>query len=406
MTPTLSGKQIVIEFPDMKCDMLSAIIDDCRQSEHLTDDVIAELHKYADLQSGLHQVCAKRSYLEKAFSRPLDTHVRYLPKSLRAKINYKLGETNFDTKLSHLVSGTKRVIAGGHEAHRTDTANFPGSISSIVATRDDAFLQYLGSVRIFETTTHASRRNVDAFSPKVRTGLMDIKKMMVERFEKCDECPEQLLFFRNSLSFDETIKSFENECRQINEPYAKVFPMQKKQIAITYVVVNKNTTVTTVPTDNIDGSMVPSMNYTVHDEMPAKYRYYVVKNENGWSKEYLQTLTRHINNSSQVSTQVEPHAKRLPLALTKKLADRTFEYYCLDTEMPAFPRAEIITNQDSGVECPEESDIVFSINEKFGILDDNESESDSDGEGESESKDPGQKLPYMRLLPWKKELDD
>jgi len=147
---------------------------DFRQSKHLTDDVIAELHKYADLQSGLHQVCTKQRYLEKAFSRPLDTHVRYLPKSLRAKTNYKLGKTNFDTKLSHLVSGTKLVIAGGHEAHRTDTANFPGSISSIVATRDDAFLQYLGSVQIFETTTHASRRNVDAFSPKVQTGLMDI----------------------------------------------------------------------------------------------------------------------------------------------------------------------------------------------------------------------------------------
>jgi hypothetical protein len=76
----------------------------------------------------------------------------------------------------------------------------------------------------------------------------------------------------------------------IKTAYKVVFPDIKSPIQIVYVVVNKNIEIRKVPTSNIGNTAVPMFDYVLDGHATSKYRYYVVKNEAGWSKEYLTTL--------------------------------------------------------------------------------------------------------------------
>ncbi|KAF2824509.1 hypothetical protein CC86DRAFT_408585 [Ophiobolus disseminans] len=371
--PRLDRTKVRIDGIVPDCDLAFAIVDDSRQTKDHTNQTVSRLHELVDCIKGFLLACAKRSYLTRRFNRPLEPNLRYLPRSIRAKINYKLGRTNYDTDLAHLVSGTGLMIAGGHTAHRTSATEYCGSV----------FVDRRNQRRCLPSIPWLKSR-------KVNNGMIGIKKMMIERFEKCNARPEKLLFCNDSMKFDDKSSSFEYDLRQVKAEYKKVFGRQHDKISITYVVVNKHTAIKIVPTENAGKGMVPLFNYTVNDERTAKYRYYVVKNEPYWSEEDLQTLTRHINASSQISTTDEPRSKCLPLSFASKLCRRTYDYYVLDAPMPAMQRHKRITREVKDKEWTREYTIVSDVRKDLGIVD-TRGEPDPDNEGET--------LPRMRLLP-------
>ncbi|KAF1913257.1 hypothetical protein BDU57DRAFT_597645 [Ampelomyces quisqualis] len=324
----VSGDTIELDFGPLSeglrldCDLAFAIVDDTAQTEGHTRKALARLHDYFDRKAGVLLVCATYSHLEKLFKGALVPSDKYFPASLRAKINYKLGGVNRTTGLAQLVSDTGLMIAGGHISHYKTQNHYRPSISAVVASVDTQCQQYLGSVRI-----HSDVLTKKGAQPGVKPGLSRLWDMMIERFRQCSQLdpPTKLLFFRDSKDFGDNAKDFKLECHLIRDAYDEVF-RHNSTIQIIYVVVNKNTEYRLVDTQHDNGSTIPKLNYIVEDASTAKYRYYVVENEPNWSKEYLTTLTRHINQSSQLSTPADTLSNPLPLTLAKKLCARTSSY--------------------------------------------------------------------------------
>lgn len=292
-------------------DLLFAIIENRRHIKAGTGKTITNLHRYVDRHLGIPLVCTTTQHLASVMKGPLDPFSKRFPASLRAKINTKLGGTNFETSLQSGVKGTGLMIAGGHIAHRRPGRNrrslpspiatkvppsiplpvvkCPPSISSIVATRDDSCSQYLGSIRIHNPTVQVSDL-AGRYPFHLQPHLMGMREMMKERFDKCVTPPQKILFFRDSMRFNETMQRFESECKMIKQAYKDAFEHLQNQPQITYVVVNKSTEIKTIPTSSIQPTAVPLFNYVVGDDATAKYRYYVIKNEIDYSTDELKTL--------------------------------------------------------------------------------------------------------------------
>jgi hypothetical protein len=287
------GRSKVVAIPSDKlklnCGLAFAIIDDTHQAKGTTQQIVSRLHQFADRQAGVLLVCATRSHLMGLFKGPLKSSDKYFPASLRAKINYKLRGTNFEAGLHPLVADQGLMIASGHIAHRNTSHSYNPSISAIVATRDDACSQYLGSIRFGPATKYLATKT-PLFERRAQVGLQDLQAMMVERFKKSDAPPTKILFFRDSLNFDEESSDLEDHCKMIKKAYEFVFPNIKSPIRVTFVVVNKNTEIKKVPTESMGKTAVPIFDYVLDGHATAKYRYYVIKNEIGWSKEELTAL--------------------------------------------------------------------------------------------------------------------
>lgn len=276
----------------MGFELLFAIIEDSYQEKRITKKIISRLHQYADRQAGVLLVCATRSHLERLFKGSLDVSDMYFPASLRAKINYKLGGTNYETRLQPLAKDARLMIAGAHTAHQYGAEIYCPSVSAIVASKDIAGEQYLGSVRIHVTTLSNRVLEDGATKREIIPGLHGIQDMMVERFKAWSTPqapPTQLLFFCDSIDFD-NVKN-EDACRHIRLAYETVFSDTTAKLLITYVVVNKNTKISYESTkEPNDKKMAPLFDFVVRNSSSAKCRYYVVKNEVGWKEHELAAI--------------------------------------------------------------------------------------------------------------------
>jgi hypothetical protein len=279
----------------IEADLVFAIIDDSFQSKVVTRKVIANLHHYADCTSGFLLVCATRSYLTRLFNRPLNPSVRYLPRSLRAKINYKLGGINFESGLPSVSKGSRLMIAGQHTAHQHGARFYCPSVSAIVATNEVAGTKYLESVRPHVTTL--IREDSDGSrSREIPGGCYRLQEMMIERFKACKSAqgpPTHLLYFCDSQFFDNTDKARLIGV-SIDNAYNKMIPIEVGKLPITLVVVNKNTEITYEFTKQADTDRaVPEFDFVAAGA--AKYRYYVMRNDIGFTQDELVTMVSDIN---------------------------------------------------------------------------------------------------------------
>jgi hypothetical protein len=256
----------------LNSELAFAIIDDRDQVKDRTQRVVARLHQFADRQAGVLLVCATRSYLAQLFKGPMKLSDKYFPSSLRAKINYKLGGTNFETGLYPLVVDEGLMIASGHVAHRNSSKSYSPSISAVVATCDHACSQYFGSIRLGPTTKYLPIKT-EFFDRRMCSDLQDLHSMMVERLKKSEYPPTKILFFRDSMNFDQDFSEFDENCKMNKTAYKVVFPDIKSPVQIVYVVVNKNIEIRKVSTSNIGNTAVPIFDYVLDGHATSKYRY-------------------------------------------------------------------------------------------------------------------------------------
>jgi hypothetical protein len=255
--------------------LILVVINASERSKIEIERTVALLHRTAELEIGIPVICTTSTRLEKkvhTFIKPL----QYVPTDLYAKIDCMLGQTYFDrSQLRDHLQGGNVMVVGAHTAHwppSNENAKYHPSIAAIVASKNPDGLQYAGSIRI--------QRATDTDAPNSNLAIEDLSGMMVELLEQWkvpdNQPPSRLIFFRDSIAFDNTISRA--EIRQLHFAYKPVFPNHTLQIA--YVVVNKNTALSYSYTDSPNNSKaVPVADYLATGDSHAKHRYYVLHNE-------------------------------------------------------------------------------------------------------------------------------
>jgi hypothetical protein len=284
-------RTITLKMPRIDGQMIFAIVDDCRQSKADTQNILAKLRQFSDLESGVPLVCSTTSHLTRLFKGRLSASGRYFPTSLRRKINCKLGGTNVATNLGHVPKTTDLMIVGAHTAHQYGTKFYCPSVSAVVASTDATGVQYLGSSQIHTTTTFELVR--DGSNTRCqKSAITSLHDMMINRFKAwktSQSPPTHLLFFYDSVDLEDARGRCESDCTAIRTAFDTVFPHDCSP-AITYVVVNKNSrTIYTHPQQSNDDTEAP-FDYLAEGADQAKYRYYVLKNDVGWKKADLASL--------------------------------------------------------------------------------------------------------------------
>jgi hypothetical protein len=140
--------------------------------------------------------------------------------------------------------------------------------------------------------------------------------------------PTELIFFRDSIDFEDVI--IQTELQEIQSAYSHVTaPAKRSEIYVTYIVVNKNQKLQYKSSNTpAAGKTTPVSDYFAEDDNIGKYRYYVIRNDAGRTD--LPTLTRCLNESSQLTSQYEQTAKALPLLYASKLSERVHSYFRYD----------------------------------------------------------------------------
>ncbi|KAJ4361411.1 hypothetical protein N0V95_001924 [Ascochyta clinopodiicola] len=365
-----------------KAQLLLAVIDDRQISRDETRKTIARLHRHADLVVGVCMACVTMTSMQDLVINRSDKNM-YLPASIRAKINFVLGGQNFQhPQLHELLADRGIMIAAAHISHPGDKAGYSPSITTLVASTDDTALQFTGTVRVQRTSLKTKR--------KTKLKIEDLDSMLRDVINRWKgTVPSELIFFRDSIDFDDLVVN--DECalikRTANDIMRDRYPFQKDMdLKLTYVVVNKNTTLQYIPTDRPDAAHAqPIDDYLAEGDNIGKYRYYIMKDDMHRKPDTLAKLTGHLNESSQLTAQYEQTAKTLPLLWASKLADHMHSYFRSSMTLPPVVPVRR-SHRDGGDDLTRrveaETDAVQAVKAHLGLL-----------EGTS------------RAVPWKPELD-
>lgn len=263
-----------------------AVIDNNSWKDKGTRDVVRKLHRWADHDKGALLVCAANSHLTERYG---GKHGPYFPASLRHKINYMLGRTNFDVsslKEAARVLKGPLMIAGGHTALHLKGEHYLPSVTAVVAnTAKDASL-YLGSSQIHHTVVH-QRGKAGQWVRGIKA-VGGMTETMVNRFEAYKAQPQSLLFYHDSAAFDD--EAHWGYCEAIQAAYKKVFPdvASPDSLRLTYVAVNKNTKLKyDRPILTASGRKTPLLDFVIDAETVAKHRYYVIRDDNEMTAQEL-----------------------------------------------------------------------------------------------------------------------
>lgn len=267
-----------------------AIIDNDSMSDKDPQKVVRKLHRWADCTRGVLLVCATKSHLIERYG---SKNGPYLPSSLRHKINHMLGRPNFDlSKLkeaSQLRKGSL-MIAGGHVAHHIDDRTYLPSITAIVANTSKSVSKFLGSSRYHITTeikfrTDKADQDLNPIRRLIQPARREITSMMEDRFRAYGATPSRLLFYFDGATFED--QTHGDYCESIKEAYKTVFPTAG-QLQLTYIVVKRNTHLKYDEQIATVGSGIsPLFAFVTEASSAAKYRYYVVKNDEQWTVDDL-----------------------------------------------------------------------------------------------------------------------
>ncbi|KAF9694065.1 hypothetical protein EKO04_007911 [Ascochyta lentis] len=365
-----------------KVQLLLAVIDDRKRSNEETRKIVGRLRRYTDLVLGVRMVCMTMTSMEDLFTNRCDKNT-YLPASIRAKINFVLGGQNFQhPQLHELLAGSGIMIMGAHISHPGNSAEYSPSVTAVVASTDDTALQYTGTARVQETSLKTKR--------KTNSKIEDLESMLRDVINKWKgSVPSELIFFRDSVDFDDLVVN--NECalikRTANDILRDRYPFQKDMdLKLTYIVVNKNTALHYIPTDQPDANYAqPLDDYLAEGDNIGKYRYYIMKDDMHRHPDSLAKLAGCLNESSQLTAQYEQTAKALPLLWASKLADRMHSYFRSSMTLPpvvAVRRSHREGGEDLARRVKTETDAVQAVKAHLGL---------SSG--------------TTRTVPWKPELD-
>jgi hypothetical protein len=265
------------------------LVEDRGQTKRDTEKIVRQLHQLADQRMGILMVCAMTSHLEKLYNRPLDQVSLYVPANIRYKVHYMLGKQNFGYNPVSKIPDTPLMIAGGHTAHITGNKEYCPSVSAVVATTSATGIHYLGSTCIQVTNTAEKRESDGVLVRKTISGVVDMSRMMQERFRAFDVQPARLLYYHDSTTFDDEANT--RMCQQIEHAYGEVYPNTRRKLHLTYIVVNKNTNIAyNCEKAPEQGKIDPLLDFVTDDAGIPKHRYYVIRNDDNMSADDLCSL--------------------------------------------------------------------------------------------------------------------
>ena len=191
----------------------------------------ARVKYWADVKSGIHSVCVLADKLEKGGP-------QYFA-NVALKFNLKCGGQNqlLPKALGFLNDGNTMVVGIDvtHPAPKTMEGN--PSIAAVVASIDDRFAQFPGSIRCQESKQEM---------------VSTLKEMMQERLKlwinQNKRGPVKILIYRDGVSEGQYKTVLEDELKQIREACKEIYG-QRPQPKITIVVVGKRHHTRFYPTD-------------------------------------------------------------------------------------------------------------------------------------------------------------
>jgi len=277
-------------------DVILGIVDKRGRSRAEIQNTYAELYNLANRKFGCVIVNTTFQSLEAMIADRSDDET-YFPGNILRKINFMLGESNFETNALQSISAQHAdvIVVGAHIAHCGSNAlKHTPSVASVVASVDKNPTSYPGSARFQPRLIKATRGKGPKFLDNPQ--IMNLKDMMQERFEAWKEAhgkdfpPSVILFYRDGLVFDHKhtrdSKIIETETAAIREAYHAIFGAKK--VSLTYILVNKSTE---SPGYKDPPSIMPIVNFiTDRDISTAKYMYRVFGNGMSLTKDALKQL--------------------------------------------------------------------------------------------------------------------
>jgi hypothetical protein len=260
-----------------------------------SDVLTKQLHAHVDRDNEALLVDVSKIHLRERFDE-FKTDKAYFPLNVRAKFNFMLGGTNFNTEVLKVASGkdlSRFMIVGAHIKRPSHWETYAPSISAVVASKDSKALQFPGSVRIQKSVAlyHEHTKNEKTtVNSWVNPAIQDLDAMMVERFKAWSDeqtPPTRILYYRDSINFDD--KAIVDEYHLIKEAYMNVWGFAADP-QITILVYNKNAQLTFLApaASDDDAALVePMMAFTAGS---PKNAYYVLKNEIGLTQGELEEL--------------------------------------------------------------------------------------------------------------------
>ena len=270
-----------------------------------SSDLVKPMRLYADLTAKALLVDVRREHLRERLEKHGNSG-RCLPFNVRAKSNFMLGGTNFDTDVLSLTSGkdvSGIMIVGAHIKRPISKKDrYCPSVATAVASINSTALHFPGSARVQPTFDKYSGKKD---GKRIGTGkaahaIQGLTDMMVDRFwawtaEGNVHPPSAILFYRDSINFDNA--AVWTEYDEIRKAAKAVWP-DTTEPPITYVVLNKNAQITQVPSttssqpiqDKRKVPVTPKMVFGTETDGPETYKYYVIENEMNLSKGELEEL--------------------------------------------------------------------------------------------------------------------
>lgn len=295
---TINGEEDLVQQRNLDnirdIDLILAIVDHEGRSEREVQNILAELHKFAERKEGAVIVCTRKQSLEWLYSNNR-TVANYFPSNLLRKMAFMTGGVNFTTSplLPNPRQGQDNImIVGAHISHPNpgSTKHCP-SVAAVVASYDQNATHYPGSARLQQTIRSTEKRgeNSDKIRYKTESNIVHLEDMMKERFElwgkKSNQPPNGVVFYRDSISFNNM--DADKDLKEIEKAYIKTFGATRPW-ALTYIIVNRSTEI-----ENLRGQGTgnPEFGFTTEEhDGSAKYQYYVINNGLKLDKEELKSF--------------------------------------------------------------------------------------------------------------------
>ncbi|KAG2636871.1 protein argonaute 18-like isoform X3 [Panicum virgatum] len=317
------------ELIDQKIDLLLAILPDNNGS------LYGNVKKICETDIGVMSQCCRKSIVFTKYSKILA--------NIAIKINAKAGGRNsvFEDAQKSLpvVSNKPTIIFGAHVTHPSVVDHSAPSIASVVASQDwHEVDKYNGVVR-------AQGQREEMIS-----GLENMVKELLHAFEKeSNRKPQQLIFYRDGVSWSQLKQVFEKEIPEIEKAWKALYNNEKPQI--TFIAVQKRHSLMLFPNNNNQYHNANRKNVepgTVVDSEichPAEFdfflcsyaevkgpshpvQYLVLRDDNNFTADELQALTNNLCYTHASFTKAMMIAP--PAHYARKLAQRAHLYLAQD----------------------------------------------------------------------------